>query len=175
MLNLTQYFPITDPTLVFLVVLIIILLAPIIMGKLRIPHIIGMVLAGIAVGQYGFNILERDNSFELFGKVGLYYIMFLAALEMDTEGKKPLTVWRLWRAHMLCAPVAHLRYNLWGAALFARGINVAGLHHGLKHAYRLPYREPIWPATQAQRSTERRLVDVVVAHGAGHAGGLGGG
>ena len=86
MLNLTQYFPITDPTLVFLVVLIIILLAPIIMGKLRIPHIIGMVLAGVAVGQYGFNILERDNSFELFGKVGLYYIMFLAALEMDTEG-----------------------------------------------------------------------------------------
>ena len=86
MLNLAQYFPITDPTLVFLVVLIIILLAPIIMGKLRIPHIIGMVLAGVAVGQYGFNILERDNSFELFGKVGLYYIMFLAALEMDTEG-----------------------------------------------------------------------------------------
>ena len=86
MLNLAQYFPITDPTLVFLVVLIIILLAPIIMGKLRIPHIIGMVLAGVAVGQYGFNILERDNSFELFGKVGLYYFMFLAALEMDTEG-----------------------------------------------------------------------------------------
>lgn len=86
MLNLAQYFPITDPTLVFLVVLVIILLAPIIMGKLRIPHIIGMVLAGVAVGQYGFNILERDNSFELFGKVGLYYIMFLAALEMDIEG-----------------------------------------------------------------------------------------
>lgn len=88
MLNLTQYFPITDPTLVFLVVLIIILLAPIIMGKLRIPHIIGMVLAGVAIGQYGFNILVRDDSFELFGRVGLYYIMFLAALEMDVEGVK---------------------------------------------------------------------------------------
>ena len=86
--DLSQYFPITNPTLIFFVVLVIILLAPIIMGKLRIPHIIGMVLAGVAVGKYGFNILVRDDSFELFGKVGLYYIMFLAALEMDVEGVK---------------------------------------------------------------------------------------
>ena len=86
--DLTQYFPITNPSLIFLLVLVIILLAPIIMGKLRIPHIIGMVLAGVAIGQYGFNILVRDDSFELFGRVGLYYMMFLAALEMDVEGVK---------------------------------------------------------------------------------------
>ena len=85
---LASYLPITDPTLVFFVVLMIILFAPIVMSKLRIPHIIGMVLAGIVIGQYGFNILERDNSFELFGRVGLYYIMFLAGLEMDMEGVK---------------------------------------------------------------------------------------
>ena len=88
MTNIASYFPITDPTLIFFVVLLIILFAPIIMGKLRIPHIIGMVLAGVAVGKYGFNILARDDSFELFGKVGLYYIMFLASLEMDMEGVK---------------------------------------------------------------------------------------
>ena len=81
-------FPVTNPTLIFFVVLCIILFAPIIMGKLRIPHIIGMVLAGVLVGKYGLNILERDNSFELFGRVGLCYIMFLAGLEMDTEGVK---------------------------------------------------------------------------------------
>lgn len=86
--DLTHYFPITNPSLIFFLVLVIILLAPIIMGKLRIPHIIGMVLAGVAIGQYGFNILVRDDSFELFGRVGLYYIMFLAALEMDVEGVK---------------------------------------------------------------------------------------
>ena len=86
--DLTQYCPITNPSLIFFLVLVIILLAPIIMGKLRIPHIIGMVLAGVAIGQYGFNILVRDDSFELFGRVGLYYIMFLAALEMDVEGVK---------------------------------------------------------------------------------------
>ena len=88
MTGLAHYFPITNPTLIFFVVLLIILFAPIIMGKLRIPHIIGMVLAGVAVGKYGFNILARDDSFELFGKVGLYYIMFLASLEMDMEGVK---------------------------------------------------------------------------------------
>ena len=88
MLNLSQYFPITDPTLIFFVVLLMIQLSPIIMGRLRIPHIIGMVLAGVVVGQYGLDILERDASFELFGRVGLYYIMFLAGLEMDMEGLK---------------------------------------------------------------------------------------
>ena len=88
MLILTSYFPIESPTLIFFVVLLIILLAPIIMGKLRIPHIIGMVLAGMVVGEHGFNILTRDSSFELFGKVGLLYIMFLAGLEMDLESVK---------------------------------------------------------------------------------------
>ena len=88
MLLLSSYLPITSPTVIFFVVLLIILLAPIIMGKLRIPHIIGMVLAGMLIGEHGLHILERDNSFELFGKVGLLYIMFLAGLEMDLESVK---------------------------------------------------------------------------------------
>lgn len=88
MLDFSQYLPITSPTLIFFVVLFIILIAPIVMGKLRIPHIIGMVLAGIVIGPYGLNILERDSSFELFGRVGLLYIMFLAGIEMDLEGLK---------------------------------------------------------------------------------------
>ena len=74
--------------MIFFVVLMIILFSPIIMSKLRIPHIIGMVLAGVVIGHYGFDILERDISFEIFGSVGLYYIMFLAGLEMDLESIK---------------------------------------------------------------------------------------
>ena len=77
--------PVTNPTWIFFLVLMIILFAPILLGRLRIPHIIGMILAGVIVGKYGLNILERDSSFELFGKVGTYYIMFLAGLEMDLE------------------------------------------------------------------------------------------
>ena len=87
-MNIGINFPITDPTWIFFLVLMIILFAPILLGRLRIPHIIGMILAGVAIGQYGFNILERDSSFELFGKVGIYYIMFLAGLEMDLENLK---------------------------------------------------------------------------------------
>ena len=86
--GLNIHFPVTDPTWIFFLVLIIILFAPMILGRLRIPHIIGMILAGVLVGKYGFNILERDSSFELFGKVGLYYIMFLAGLEMDMDDFK---------------------------------------------------------------------------------------
>lgn len=86
--DLNIHFPVTDPTWIFFLVLIIILFAPMILGRLRIPHIIGMILAGVVVGKYGFNILERDSSFELFGKVGLYYIMFLAGFEMDMDDFK---------------------------------------------------------------------------------------
>ena len=83
MLHISQYLPITDPTWIFFIVLCIILFAPIIMGRLRIPHIIGMILAGIIIGPHGFNILENDSSFKLFGNVGLYFIMLLGGLEMN--------------------------------------------------------------------------------------------
>ena len=76
-------FPVTDPMMKFFVVLAIILIAPIVMGKLRIPHIAGMVLAGMLIGPYGLNILAKDGSFDLFAHVGLIYLMFLAGLEMN--------------------------------------------------------------------------------------------
>lgn len=85
-------FPITDPTWIFFLVLVIILFAPIVLERLRIPHIIGMILAGVVIGEHGLNILARDSSFELFGKVGLYYIMFLAGLEMNMEDFKSIRV-----------------------------------------------------------------------------------
>lgn len=118
MAHLASYFPITDPTLVFFVVLLIILFAPIIMGKLRIPHIIGMVLAGVLVGKYGLNILVRDSSFELFGRVGLYYIMFLASLEMDMEGLKR-NKWRTLIFGLLTFSIPFL-------LTFVMGINILG-------------------------------------------------
>ena len=85
MAEILQYLPIINPTWYFLVVLVLILFAPMLFERLRIPSIVGLILAGILVGPYGFHILERDTSFELFGKVGLYYIMFLASLEMNLQ------------------------------------------------------------------------------------------
>lgn len=74
---------ITDPTLIFFIVLAIILLAPLLLNRLRIPHIIGMIVAGVAIGPYGFHLLDNDASFKIFGQVGLLYLMFLAAIEID--------------------------------------------------------------------------------------------
>lgn len=81
-------FPVTEPTWIFLGVLSIVLFAPLLFNRLRLPHIIGMILAGLLIGPNGLNILERDDSFELFGKVGLYYIMFLASLEINMQEMK---------------------------------------------------------------------------------------
>ena len=80
--------PIGNPTWIFFVVLLIILLAPLLLERLHIPQIVGMILAGVLIGPYGLNVLVRDSSFELFGQVGLYYIMFLAGLSMDISSLK---------------------------------------------------------------------------------------
>lgn len=81
-------FPLQDPVPIFTIVLFIILLAPILLRKLRIPSIIGLIIAGMAIGDHGFNIVAK-GSIDLFGKAGLLYIMFLAGLELDmSEFKK---------------------------------------------------------------------------------------
>lgn len=80
--------PLKDPVPIFSLVLFIILLAPIILRKFRIPSIIGLILAGMAIGDHGFKIIEK-GSIDLFGQAGLLYIMFLAGLELDmTEFRK---------------------------------------------------------------------------------------
>jgi len=82
MLNISFQFPLKDPVLIFSIVLFIILLAPILLRKLRIPSIIGLIIAGMAIGEHGFGMIEK-SSIDLFGKAGLLYIMFLAGLELD--------------------------------------------------------------------------------------------
>lgn len=74
---------VTSPVLIFFIVLVIILLSPVVLNKFKIPHIIGLIVAGVAIGPHGLNILARDMSFELFGQVGILYIMFLAGIEID--------------------------------------------------------------------------------------------
>lgn len=81
-------FPLTDPVLIFSVILFIILLAPIILHRFKIPDLIGLILAGALIGPNGLSIMARDSSIELFGKVGLLYIMFIAGLEIDLADLK---------------------------------------------------------------------------------------
>ncbi len=75
--------PLTSPVLIFLILLFIILLTPLLLNRFKIPHLIGMIVAGAVVGPNGLNLLHRDSAIVLFGTVGLLYIMFLAGLEID--------------------------------------------------------------------------------------------
>jgi Kef-type K+ transport system membrane component KefB len=75
--------PLENPVLIFSLILFIILFAPLILNRIKIPHLIGLIIAGILIGPTGFNLMARDSSIILFGTVGLLYIMFLAGLEMD--------------------------------------------------------------------------------------------
>lgn len=75
--------PLTSPILKFLVILLIILFAPLLLNKLRIPHLLGLIIAGAIIGPHSINLLERDSSIILSGTAGLLYIMFLAGLEID--------------------------------------------------------------------------------------------
>jgi Kef-type K+ transport system membrane component KefB len=89
------FFPIQDPVIVFALVAFLILISPIIMGRWRLPGMVGLLLAGAILGPNALGILARDQSFILFGTVGLLYIMFSAALEID------MAVLRRYRVHSL--------------------------------------------------------------------------
>jgi Kef-type K+ transport system membrane component KefB len=76
-------FPLENPVLKFLVILLLILFAPILLDRIKIPHLLGLIIAGAIIGPYGFNLITRDSSIILSGTAGLLYIMFLAGLEID--------------------------------------------------------------------------------------------
>ena len=170
MLHIAEYFPITDPTLIFFVVLLIILFAPIIMGKLRIPHIIGMVLAGVLVGKYGLNILERDSSFELFGKVGLYYISRLGNGHGRHEEEQDETT-HLWSSYLFRAFFPYVRHEYLAASLFLQGFHASKLYHGIQHLDSLSYRGTLWIATEAKRYVECGFQYAFTFDSPHHAGG----
>ena len=75
--------PLTNPVLKFFLILVIILLVPIILNKIKIPHLLGLIIAGAVIGPNGINLMERDSGIILSGTAGLLYIMFLAGLEID--------------------------------------------------------------------------------------------
>jgi Kef-type K+ transport system membrane component KefB/nucleotide-binding universal stress UspA family protein len=79
----TVALPLTDPVLKFFIILVIILFAPILLNRIKIPHLLGLIIAGAVIGPYGFNLVGRDSGMVLSGTAGLLYIMFLAGIEID--------------------------------------------------------------------------------------------
>ena len=78
--------PFQSSVLVFALILFIILLAPLMFRRIKIPGIIGLILAGVIIGPHGFNLIAKNSAIDLFSTIGLLYIMFLAGLELDLKG-----------------------------------------------------------------------------------------
>lgn len=80
--------PITDPVAVFLIILAIMLVAPLLFERLRLPGIVGLILAGVVVGPNGLGLLARNETIVLLGTVGLLFLMFMAGLETSLNDLK---------------------------------------------------------------------------------------
>jgi len=78
-------FPLSNPVHIFALVSLIILLAPMILTRLKLPATVGLILSGVIVGPHGLHLLDKDASVVLFGTVGILYIMFLSGLEVDFQ------------------------------------------------------------------------------------------
>jgi len=124
----SHYLPVKNPVLILALTLLIILFAPLILKRFRIPGIIGLIIAGVIIGPNTLHIIEKSTSFELFSKTGLLYIMFLAGLEIDMQEYKqnrskslvfgaftffiPITI-----GYLVCTYIFH--YSLWPSLLLA--------------------------------------------------------
>jgi Kef-type K+ transport system membrane component KefB len=75
--------PLQNPVLIFSLLLFIILIAPILVKRIKIPGIIGLIISGVIVGPHGLNLLAKTDAIQLFSTIGILYIMFIAGLEMD--------------------------------------------------------------------------------------------
>ncbi|MCC0178307.1 cation:proton antiporter [Waterburya agarophytonicola K14] len=80
--------PIRDPVAVFLVILAIMLVAPLIFEKFKLPGIVGLILAGVIVGPEGLGLLERGSNIILLSTIGLLFLMFMAGLETSLDDLK---------------------------------------------------------------------------------------
>ncbi|WP_026690159.1 cation:proton antiporter [Alteribacter aurantiacus] len=78
----------THPVFIFAIAMIIFLISPLIMTRIRIPGIIGILIAGMIIGPNGLGVLERNETIVILGTVGLLYIIFIAGLEIDLDGFK---------------------------------------------------------------------------------------
>lgn len=85
--NLIKEFqlPLSSPVLIFSLILLIILFAPIALKRFNLPGIIGLIVSGVIIGPKGLDIIANDSAIHLFSTIGILYIMFIAGLELDLQ------------------------------------------------------------------------------------------
>lgn len=75
--------PFTDPVLIFAFAMLMFLVSPILFERLRVPGIVGLIVAGAVIGPNALHLLDRSPTMVLLGTVGLLYLMFMIGLELD--------------------------------------------------------------------------------------------
>lgn len=75
-----------EPIVPFAILLVVILVVPILFERLRLPGLVGLLVAGVVLGPHGLNLLQKElPTMELLSDIGLIYLMFVAGLEIDME------------------------------------------------------------------------------------------
>ena len=78
--------PLTDPGAVFAVLFLLVLIGPLAADRLRLPGLIGLVVAGMVIGPNVLGVLDQNTFIETLGYIGLLYLMFQGGLDLDLDG-----------------------------------------------------------------------------------------
>ncbi|MFN6571579.1 cation:proton antiporter [Dendronalium sp. ChiSLP03b] len=75
-----------SPIIAFTILLTVIFTVPPIFEKLRLPGLVGLLVAGVVLGQNGLKLLDSESeTIKLLSDIGKIYLMFVAGLEIDLE------------------------------------------------------------------------------------------
>ncbi len=88
-----------------LIVVLLAFLVPMVLlrfKRLRLPVVVGEILAGIVVGESGFGWVQSEPMLEILALLGFAYLMFLSGLEVDFDAVLPKPgTWRgSWRERL---------------------------------------------------------------------------
>lgn len=73
-----------SPLFSFTILLLVVLTVPPLFERLRLPGLVGLIVAGIILGSDGLGLLDaKSETMKLLSDVGKVYLMFVAGLEID--------------------------------------------------------------------------------------------
>ena len=150
-----------SPIVTFTVLLLAVLIVPPVFERLRLPGLVGLLVAGVVLGQDGLRLLDPDTeTMKLLSDIGKIYLMFVAGLEIDLAQSRrtrnrslgfgfatfavPLSRPRI-RHCNVCTPTTLRHCSRSCIWLWVECLRLAGLLDGL------PY-----PAGVSHRATPRR-------------------
>nr|WP_290224740.1 cation:proton antiporter [Trichocoleus desertorum] len=75
-----------SPIITFTILLTVILFVPSLFERLRLPGLVGLLIAGVVLGQSGLHWLDHESeTMQLLSGIGKVYLMFVAGLEIDLK------------------------------------------------------------------------------------------